>query len=170
MRMRRGSKSQTEVVPEANVLPVMNIMFLRIPALLLAMEVATMAAIVVTAPQVSTTGTESAPPPTEKPFEFKVYIKDDAIFTEVDQRVAQPGEPGHLPRREGALELAGLTAYAQELKREHRDKSIVQVTAESNVRYDELVATMDALRGDECSMRDPELAGCLFWQPIVTSM
>ena len=168
--MRRGSKSQSDTVEEANVLPVMNIMFLLIPALLLAMEVATMAAIVVTPPKFTPTGKESSPPPTEKPLNFKVYIKGDAIFTEVDQHVAQPGEPGHLPRREGALDLAGLTAFASQLKHEHRDSSIVEVTAESDVRYDEIVATMDALRGDECSLRDPERAGCLFWQPIVFSM
>ena len=42
--MARKKKDQEIPVEEANVLPVMNIMFLLIPALLLAMEVASMPA------------------------------------------------------------------------------------------------------------------------------
>ncbi len=157
-------------MPEANVLPVMNIMFLLIPALLLAMEVASMAAIVVSPPKISAMGKEHQPPPTQKPFKFRVYLKGDAIFTEVDQAMAKPGEPGHLPRQGGELDLAGLTAYARQLKAAHADQSVVELTAEGDVNYAEIVATMDALRGEECSLRDEDRAGCLFWQPIVVTM
>lgn len=170
MNMRRSQNAPRDAVPEANVLPVMNIMFLLIPALLLAMEVASMAAIVVTPPVTNAEGREPQPPPTQKPFKFRVHVKGDAIFTEVDQAVSQPGEPGHLPRKHGQLDLVGLTAYATQLKAAHRDQSVVELTAESDVAYAELVATMDALRGEDCSLRDDDREGCLFWQPIVVAM
>jgi len=48
---KKYRKKNEIVVEDANVLPVMNIMFLMIPALLLAMEVASLAAIGVSPPK-----------------------------------------------------------------------------------------------------------------------
>ncbi|MGB1699405.1 MAG: biopolymer transporter ExbD, partial [Nannocystaceae bacterium] len=80
--MARKKKDQEIPVEEANVLPVMNIMFLLIPALLLAMEVASMAAIVVSPPKFA-----AAPPKEEqkkeeekeKPLKLKVFIMDEGF-------------------------------------------------------------------------------------------
>jgi biopolymer transport protein ExbD len=80
--MARKKKSGEIPVEEANILPVMNIMFLLIPALLLAMEVASMAAIVVSPPKFA-----AAPPKEEqkkeeekeKPLKLKVFIMDEGF-------------------------------------------------------------------------------------------
>ena len=81
--MARKKRSEGELeVEEANVLPVMNIMFLLIPALLLAMEVASMAAIVVSPPKFA-----AAPPKEdqkkeeekEKPLKLKVFIMEEGF-------------------------------------------------------------------------------------------
>ena len=67
--MARKKRSEGEIeVEEANVLPVMNIMFLLIPALLLAMEVASMAAIVVSPPKFA-----AAPPKEDQKKEFREF-------------------------------------------------------------------------------------------------
>ena len=77
--MPRVRNNEEIEVEEANVLPVMNIMFLLIPALLLAMEVASMAAIAVSPPKFAAAPAEKKEEekPEEKPLKFKVFILDD---------------------------------------------------------------------------------------------
>lgn len=174
--MKRSKGAAGDEVPEANVLPVMNIMFLLIPALLLAMEVASMAAIQVSPPKFVDRAVNAPTPPQREPFRFKVTIQSDGIAAEVngqapgaDLATGEAGR-GRIARKDGELDLVALTQLARDLKSEHGEETIVSVTAEKDVPYREIIAAMDALRGPECSLRDPAREGCLFWQPIVESV
>ena len=78
--MARKKHEEIEV-EEANVLPVMNIMFLLIPALLLAMEVASMAAISVSPPKFSAAPSEKKEQEKkdEKQLKLKIFIMEDGF-------------------------------------------------------------------------------------------
>lgn len=169
----KKAKSSPQAVEEANVLPVMNVMFLLIPALLLAMEVASMAAITVSPPRHAPTGTEHAP--TEPNFELKVRVASDGFWLEASKApVGDAGRPS-VPRVGEDYDYAALEAMAGSLKAGHPDERTVYVTAEGDVPLQVIVGTMDAMRGSDCKLASlpegetppPE---CLFWQPVVQSL
>ena len=79
--MARTRKNEEIAVEEANVLPVMNIMFLLIPALLMAMEVASMAAIAVSPPKFSAAPSEKKEQEKDKKkqLKLKVFVMEDGF-------------------------------------------------------------------------------------------
>jgi biopolymer transport protein ExbD len=169
----KKAKRSPDGVEEANVLPVMNVMFLLIPALLLAMEVASMAAISVSPPRTSSTGRESHH--TTPNFELKIRVASDGFWLEENQApVGEAGRPS-VARVGEDYDFVALEAMAQRLKAAHPDEHIVRVTAEGDVPLQVIVGTMDAMRGTDCKLAAlPEGEGppaeCLFWQPVVQSL
>ncbi len=186
-----AKKSNEIEVEEANVLPVMNIMFLLIPALLLAMEVASMAAIVVSPPKFSAAPSDSKPEeekPKEKPLNLKVFIMEDGyrITSSAQQegaaagasqdsskpsiKLAKPGAPMDDYER---YDYAALEAKAQEYKNQYPTEVVVTISAENTIPMQALVSTMDAVRGSDCKLLKAMQSGeavpkeCLFWQPVV---
>jgi biopolymer transport protein ExbD len=176
-------------VEEANVLPIMNIMFLMIPALLLAMEIASMAAIAVSPPKFSAAPSEKPPEEKkeEKPLNLKVFILEDGfrISTASQQEGAEagksqdsskptiPAKPGK-PEEYDRYDYAALEAKAKELKEAHGSETVVTISAENSIPMQVLISTMDATRGTECKLNafqngtiDAPPPECLFWQPIV---
>ncbi len=96
---------------EANLLPVMNIMFLLIPALLLAMEFASMAAIPITPP--SRCGGCGVPDSeTPRALNFSLEILEDGFRTKLNGEAQ--GEI--IPLRAGTHDFAALAAEAAMLK------------------------------------------------------
>jgi len=166
--LRKRSRELVTAVP-ADLLPIMNIMFLLIPALLLAMEFATMATIVVTPPNLCGGCSERTSPPA-RPIDFKVEIRTDGF-----KPMTQGAGLGELiPLRDGAHDFAALGERTRELKRSYPDEIRVTVAAESEVHMQTLVQTLDALRGDQCRLAGVakgELppAECLFWQATIAS-
>jgi biopolymer transport protein ExbD len=168
-------KREDEEATEPNVLPVMNIMFLMIPALLLAMEIAKMAAITVTPP--NTTVADKAPPeqpPEDQRLDFKVFIREDGFQISTAQQresiaLAKPGAPMADSER---YDYVALEAKAKELKRKFGSESVVTLTAENDVSMQVLTMAMDAVRGSDCktlTVKDgePMPETCLFFQPVV---
>jgi hypothetical protein len=92
------SKKFEEEEIQANLLPVMNIMFLLIPALLLAMEFASMASINVSPPRFTTDKTEDTKPddpPKVKPLNLKVFVMEDGYRVSADgQQEGRRGRQG----------------------------------------------------------------------------
>lgn len=165
---KKSEDANTEIT--ADLLPVLNIMFLLIPALLLAMEFASMASISVAPPRTcADCSTERTT--VREPFKLAVQIRADGFKTTVN------GEPvgEDIPLREGGHDYAALTATAKQLKVAHPDDVEVTISAESEVRLQTLVHTMDALRGEDCSLGNSQRLGeappasCLFWQPVISS-
>ncbi len=147
----------------------MNIMFLLIPGLLLAMETASMAAIDVSAPRSSDPRGETPPAQNEAPIELEirsdslVLREGEAIVETLAKRAGETGPEGY--------DMARLTQLAADLHRARPDTVSVTIRAENDVELAELVAAMDALRGPECSEpgRADEEGDCWFWQPLIQS-
>jgi biopolymer transport protein ExbD len=167
------SKRRPEDQPvNADLLPVMNIMFLLIPALLLAMEFASMAQIPIHVPRFANLATSEPAPTPKRDLEFKVSIGSDGFRTR--SGAADVGQ-GTIPLRGDGHDYAALTAAARDLKQQFPAESTVTITAEGDVPMEVLVRTLDALRGDSCKLggyihgEQPSDA-CLFWSPVIESV
>lgn len=182
-------KNKEIPVEEANVLPVMNIMFLMIPALLLAMEVASMAAIQVAPPKYAAAPSEEPPEKPEKePLKLKVFILEDGyrVSAAGQQEGADAGreadstQPTIALKKPGApledferYDYAALEAKAAEYKMNYKSETVVTISAENTIPMQVLVGTMDALRGTNCKLlkamqaEEEVPADCYFYQPVI---
>ncbi len=156
-------------VVEADLLPVLNIMFLLIPALLLAMEFASMASIDVSPPRMCVS-CDTKPTTTTEVFKLTVEIRTDGFQAEVNGSAS--GE--QIPLIDGKHDFAALAAAAKEMKLAHPETTDVTLKAESAVQLQTLVQTMDTLRGDDCKLAgvrkgEDVPADCMFWRPSVES-
>ncbi|MCA9680570.1 MAG: biopolymer transporter ExbD [Myxococcales bacterium] len=187
--MAKYRKKSEIKVEEANILPVMNIMFLLIPALLLAMEVASMAAVAVSPPKFAAAPSDKKEEEKkeEKPLKFKVFILEDGfrVSTAAQQEGAEAGKEQDSSRPTIPLanpsapaedytryDYAKLEAKAKELKEKYKHETVVTISAENSIPMQVLISTMDAVRGSECKLlmikegeEFPET--CMFFQPIV---
>ena len=167
---KKRSNNLWDAVVQADLLPVMNIMFLLIPALLMAMEFASMAQINVSPPKMCATCGEPDPnKPKTEPLAYKVMIRSDGFVA-----TSQSGGKSEIPLRSGELDYAALADATRSLKSAHPDEVTVMVTAENDVPMDKLVRTLDTLRGDGCKLggvRNGEQPGpqCMFYSPVIES-
>lgn len=167
MSARREEEEETV---QADMLPVMNVMFLLIPALLLAMEFASMAQIPIQTPKF--TGLPSTTPPTapKQQLEFKVIIGSDGFET-----VASGSKGARIPLAGAGHDFAALTKVARDLKAGFPEEGTVTISAEGDIPMHVLVRTIDALRGESCRLagyaqgEKPD-ASCLFWSPVIESV
>lgn len=149
-RRRRAKPSET--TEETQLLPVMNIMLLMIPALLLAMEVARMSAIAVTPPRFAPAETGAPPSKPEAP--LRVFVAEDGFVLAVGEgpseripladATAAAGQPG-------GYDFATLETRARRIKDAH-PSGMLQVDAEGSIPLQTIVATLDALRGTDCRL------------------
>ncbi len=170
-RARKRKKGDPEV--EANLLPVMNVMFLLIPALLLAMEIAPFTAVPVHAPKFSDLA-PSAEPPTKEPLRLQVQVRADGFSARYGSSPKSEREVEIPLGADGRHDYAALEQRAAELKALFPEDSVVNVSAEGSIDYGTLVQSLDALRGRECSLAgalvgEQEPSDCYFWSVIVQS-
>lgn len=180
-------KMQEEEI-EANMLPVMNVMFLMIPALLMAMEFATMASINVSPPKFAAAAQQKdEQKKDEKPLNLKVFVMEDGFRVSADgqQEGAEAGKsqdskaptiglakPGAPLTEYDRYDYAQLEAKAKHYKSLFPNEVVVTISAEANIPMQSIIMTMDALSGRTCKIAKA-LKGekipddCLFWQPIV---
>ena len=187
MQRRRGSHEDASI-GETNVLPVMNIMLLLVPVLLLAMEVASMAAVPIRPPNFC--ACESDPDqPIEQPLQLSVMILEDGFrLTHAGQQVgaewgvgqdsSKPSIPLAIPEAPlhdyDRYDYAALEQRALQLKRWYPSESVVRVSAENDIPAQVLIKTLDALRGSDCRLREVKTDAevpeeCLFFRPEVTA-
>ncbi len=185
---RKRKKGAEEGEVEANLIPIMNIMFLLIPALLLAMEVARFAAVNVNPPKFAASADQKKEKEDkEKPLNLKVFILEDGyrISAQDQQEGADAGKSADsskptIPlKKPGATmddferyDYAALEAKAKQYKSLFAHETVVTISAENTIPMQSLINTMDALRGTDCRLLKA-MAGekvpdeCLFWQAIV---
>jgi biopolymer transport protein ExbD len=179
--MSRKSRANEEAAVEADLIPIMNIMFLLIPALLLAMEFASMAAINVSPPRFSSSSTPRSPT-SEPELALKVMIREDGFLLTAHELgvTRQEDAPKTISARaelgEDKLDYAALASQARALKDAFPTAHHVTVSAEANIPMDALIKTLDTLRGDGCRL-EGVYAGeraapreCMFWQPIISAV
>lgn len=186
--MARKRKKHVEPELEADLIPVMNVMLLLIPALLLAMEVAQFAAIPVVPPMLSATAEKKQEDEEkkEKPLDLRVFVANDGyrISAADQQEGAGAGQETDssaptIPLKNSSAgvedfsryDYAALEAKAKEYKRLHPNELQVKIDAEQDIPFQVLATTMDALRGTDCKlktvMQNEVDDNCLFWQPIL---
>ncbi|MEM9460374.1 MAG: biopolymer transporter ExbD [Myxococcota bacterium] len=166
--MARKKKQMDEGEVEANLIPVMNVMFLLIPALLLAMEVARFAAVNVTPPKFAAQADQKKEKEDkDKPLNLKVFIMEDGYRVSASGQqegadagkaadsnkptipLAKPGSPLDDFER---YDYAALEAKAAEYKSLFSHETLVTISAENSIPMQALINTMDALRGSECKL------------------
>jgi biopolymer transport protein ExbD len=167
----RARKRQEEAEVESNLLPVMNVMFLLIPALLLAMEIAPFTTIPVQAPKFSDLA-DAADTPTREPLRLRVHVRQDGFTARYGSSPDSERTIDIPLGTEGGHDYVALEERAAELKALFPDDVIVNISAESSIGYGTLVQSLDALRGHECSLDgallgEPAPGDCYFWSPIV---
>src|SRR5690606_35013584 len=148
-----------------------------IPALLLAMEGAKMAAVTVSPPNTGMSASQEKPAetPPEERLDFKVFILEDGfrLATAGEQGGSGPslasGKPGAPVSHCARYDYAALEAKAKELKQKAGHETIVTLSAENNVSMQVLLSAMDAVRGSDCKLLmleadAPLPAECLFIQ------
>lgn len=165
------SKKPEEANTEANLIPIMNIMFLLIPALLLAMEVARHAAVPVSTPKTTSKPTTTTSP-TEEVQKFSVKIRGDGFSTAHGTVTPEVDIP--ILVAEDTHDYATLESKAATLRSLYPEQYTVFLSAEGDIPLDTVVKTMDALRGSNCSLGgvlSGERAGkdCNFWNVVIES-
>ena len=169
--IKRRKKDGDEEV-EANLIPVLSTLFLLIPALLLAMEIAPFTSVRVEPPNFcGGCSAENTEDPPERA-RLRVTVREDGFVArygsspESERTVDIPMGPG------GEHDFDALEARAAELKQLFPEDAQVTLSAESSIEYRTLIQSMDALRGRECSLKgaqvgESESEGCYFWSVIV---
>jgi len=185
---RRKKSNLDEGEVEANLIPVMNVMFLLIPALLLAMEVARFAAVNVTPPKFAAQADEKKEEKDkEKPLNLKVFIMEDGyrVSASGQQEGADAGKsadsnkptiplakPGAPLDDYDRYDYAALEAKAAEYKSLFKHETLVTISAENSIPMQALINTMDAMRGSDCKLLlwkqgEAEPPECYFYHAIV---
>jgi biopolymer transport protein ExbD len=164
---KRSRPRQKEEVGDHDLIPVLSCMFLLVPALLLAMEIASLAAITVSPPRF-----DSAPGrgPERPGMEFSVEVRSDGFLVERGRGGASEADGTTIAMKGTEHDFEALEAVAVRVKQQHSDETRVTVTAESSVEFDTIVRTIDALRGRDCSLADAGAEPpdeCLFWDVVV---
>lgn len=166
---RRRNPAPDDRSTETGLLGILSVMLLLIPALLLMVHVTTHTAIVVGTPRWGGDEPNDGVIYCGGPV-LEVAITHDGFFTRDEgtgwMRVGTPAD-GVDPLDHRALE-----AMARAFKHDHPHETVAFVSAEADIPYATLVATLDTLRGRDCRLAGA-LAGeeipqeCLLWQPIV---
>ena len=170
MQTRIRNNPDDEIV-RPNLLPVMNVMFLLIPALLLAMETASMASISVTPPRTSNLPSPKTTTPATD-LRFKVQINSDGFALEAGGQPLDPIVATSAGDGASVYDYAALEASARELKNTAPEQIKVEISAEQDIEYGVLISAMDALRGSDCKLAgagEEAPKGCYFWAPVIES-
>jgi biopolymer transport protein TolR len=155
------SKRKTRVhehdeVGELNIVPYLDIMMNLVMFMLLTMTaLAALGVLNVTAPKYGPTAAAPAPNPTEKKLTLTVAISKTGFYV-AGSGVVLPGEtapttvnatqPPTIALKDGQYNYDALTAKMDEIKRAFPNETRVIVTADPNIEYETLVATMDSIR------------------------
>jgi len=137
--MKRHYKLHTQEEAELSVTTFMNLMVVLVPFLLITAVFSRMTIVELNLPS-----SASGDPPSEIGFRPEVVVREAGI--EITNGTAVIAE---LPKVDGEYDLAKLTEYMIELKREYPDVDDISVLLEPQIPYDYLIQVMDATRTAE---------------------
>ncbi len=170
---KRSKKRSDDDEVEPNLIPVLSCLFLLIPALLLAMEVAPFTAVRVEPPKFSDLVEPGDRPETE-PLRLRIHVREDGFTARYGSTPDSERKIDIPLGADGEHDFAALEQRAEELKGRFPDDADVDISAEASIPLHTLVESMDALRGTECSLRgalygEAVPAQCYFWNVVVKS-
>jgi biopolymer transport protein ExbD len=157
-RRRGGLDDQ---LPEPDLTPIMNLTFMLILALLTMAAIMPMGLISVQAPQINNGGGGGGPPPEEqkKPLNLTIFVTkkgyniaaSGATLTGDNDDPARPGQalfPILEENGERNYDFGKLTQRLSIIKKSFPLEQSVIITADEDVKYEDIVKTMDAARED----------------------
>jgi biopolymer transport protein TolR len=162
---QRGHRAKEEI-PPLNIIPVMNLMIILIPALLLMASFVQLAVINVAAPQIGS----GEPQERDEDEDDKPPLNLTINVTERGFTIAGTGAVLPSPSEEGGptvpltptgeYDYEGLTRQLVEIKDNFPDESQVIINAEDDIKYNVLIEVMDHSR---------EIDGRLLFDQVVLS-
>lgn len=162
MAKNRRARGGDEPFPEPDTLPLMNIIFMLILALLTMSAMLPLGFLSSEAQKLSRGGGGAAAPESDKkPLTLILFITatgyNISVYGDVKMGPADPGNPNRklplipsVPGRDGELEydFAALQAKLTEFKKLDEDEQSMTITADPEVKFDVVIHTMDAARFD----------------------
>lgn len=149
-------------------LGILSVLLVLVPALVLMAHVLEYAAIFVSTPLYGGDGPDDGVIRCGRDTELEIAIAYDGFFSRTS------GEPAW--QRIGASSAGhdhqALEARVREFKRSFPHQTVATITAESDVPYATVVATLDTVRGPSCRLAGAMVGeeipeDCLLWQPII---
>ena len=180
--MTRPRRPSDPLESETSFISILSVMMLLIPAMLLTMEVTRFASIDVSPPRTCSRASASTVP--KPPLNLKVVIAEDGFrltgrhpsleisagrLAESQRPTIPLARPGTTLEDVRRYDYHRLEAEARRLKQLFPHESVVTLEAQSDIPFQVLTRTLDALRGGACKLPRDEVppASCLFFQPIV---
>ena len=152
---------------ELNIIPMMNLVIILIPALLLSSSFVQIAVINVSAPQIGSGVAEEKPEDEAEKEKLNLTVAvTDRGFTVAGSGAVLGGADGEeggptVPKKpDGEYDYEGLANKLAEIKDAFPDETKIILNAEPEITYEVVVATMDATR---------ELDGRLLFPDVVLS-
>lgn len=148
-------------------LGILSVLLVLVPALVLLAHVTDYTAIFVSTPLYGGEGPDDGMIRCGRDIQLEVAIADDGFFTRTWgnswQRAGAPAA-GH--------DHLALEAVVRDFKLSFPHQTVATITAEADVPYGLVVATLDTVRGPSCrlagAMTGEEIPeDCLLWQPII---
>ena len=121
---------------DLNLVPLMNLVVCLIPMVLLGASFVEVGSVNVQSPRFSCVGVCDAPPQSQ----VTVAIGEAGFIVDID------GARSEIPGRDGHYDWVALYNRMVEIKRSHPDQTLVQLTADPQMRYAKVIRTMDTLR------------------------
>jgi len=144
-KRRRGARSATAAEHRLNLIPILNLVLMLIPAILITTAFVQMAAINVSAPQLPSTTAEPEPQPPEERLRLTIVLTAQGVAV-IGARAAGEG-PAEIPRRpDGAYDWVRLTSQLEEVKDAHPEELRIFIRADPEIPYAHVVDAMDAAR------------------------
>lgn len=158
----RGHRGEEEV-NELNLIPIMNLIIILIPALLLSAAFVQFAVINVSAPQIGSNSNEKPPEDDKPPLNLTVAVTDKG-FTVAGTGAVLGGQEGTeeagptVPKGPGGeYDYEALTAKLAEIKDAFPDETKVILNAEPDIKYEIIINVMDASRETEGRLLFPDV-------------
>ncbi len=158
----RGHREK-EKIPPLNIIPVMNLMIILIPALLLMASFVQLAVINVAAPQIGTGEQQDPQERDEPPLNLTITVTELG-FIVAGSGAVLPGDDEGGPTvpltPAGDYDFEGLTSKLEEIKNNFPDEEQLILNAEEDIEYHVIIDVMDASR---------EIDGRLLFHEVVLS-
>jgi biopolymer transport protein ExbD len=133
-------RRRSREAPELDMTTFMNLMVVLVPFLLITAVFSRITIVELDLP--SATGAA----PSEPTFRVEVVVREEGLeLTDGVQVVAA------IPKVDGAYDLATLSGYLVDIKRQYPEKDDASVLLEPDIEYDHLIQVMDTVRSAETS-------------------